>query len=355
MRQPRPPVLLADVGGQVLGAEPMGQHFGHVRRPPSPLVQVDGELEVLGERPLREATDRLERVAAEHDVRAAAEHRVVGLLPAGDRAEEQRLLPPRGGRQRVRPRRVVAVHVVLRGLHEGDLRVGEAGQRSLQERGLGHVIAVEHDDEWRVGAGQRVVDVARLCALVQGATDVASSVPVGERFHLRPVAVVEQGNADLRAPQGDRRRHRWLDRLDRLVVRRDEDVDDRVVVEHDILSARRRGRPPVTAPGHDAGPPEADCLDDVEQFSDNEHAEQHGMADALRAQQPRQVPGDEQRATGGQQRGAPPGGGSGRAGVPGARRRRTSSRGGLAPCRSSAGTSLIATPTPARSGAGSGR
>ena len=188
----RPAVLLADVRREVLGPETAGEHLRDVHRAPTALVQLERDGEVLGERSRREPADGLEGAAPEHDVRAAAEHRLVGVLAAGDRPEEQRLLAPRCAGDPARG----GVGVVLRGLHVGDGVVGELGQRLDQQVGVGDVIAVEDEHVRRVGPAEGVVDVAGLGALVQRAADVADAVAAGELDHLLAVAVVEQGDVD---------------------------------------------------------------------------------------------------------------------------------------------------------------
>ena len=107
-------------------------------------------------------------------------------LPRADGAEEQRLLGPGGRRDPV-----ALVRVVLRRLHERDLRVLHVAERGLEERRVGHVVGVEHRDERRVGLREGVVDVARLGAGVLVPADVADAVAGGEVAHRVVVAVVE--------------------------------------------------------------------------------------------------------------------------------------------------------------------
>ena len=57
----RPAVLLARVGGEVLGSVAGGERLRHVHRLPLPLVQLDRQREVLGQRVRREAADLVER------------------------------------------------------------------------------------------------------------------------------------------------------------------------------------------------------------------------------------------------------------------------------------------------------
>jgi hypothetical protein len=99
-------------------------------------VQDDRELEVLGERVLREAADALERLAAEEDVGAAAEDGVEPVLAARDRPEEERLLRPGRGRDAAG----LAVGVVLRRLDERDPGVLHVAERRLEEAGVGDVV-----------------------------------------------------------------------------------------------------------------------------------------------------------------------------------------------------------------------
>ena len=103
---PRPAVLLADVGGEVLRPEPAGQHLGHVDRRPAALVEVDGEREVLGQRSGREAAGLApERGAGTATLVPQQNIEPVGVLAAGDRPEEQRLLAPRRAGEAVACRR----------------------------------------------------------------------------------------------------------------------------------------------------------------------------------------------------------------------------------------------------------
>ena len=59
-----------------------------------------------------------------------------------------------------------------------------------------HVVAVEDEHVRRARAPERVVDVARLGALVQRAPHVADPVTAGQLDHLVAVAVVEQRDVD---------------------------------------------------------------------------------------------------------------------------------------------------------------
>ncbi len=154
---PGPALLLGDVGGRVLGSEAARQHVRHVRRAPALLVEVDRELEVLGQRVRGEPADALERLAAEQHVGAAAEDGVEPVLAAGDGSEEQRLLRPGRGGDAI----VLGVGVVLRRLDERDLGVVHPPERGLEEARVRHVVGVEHGDERGVGLRQGVVDVAR--------------------------------------------------------------------------------------------------------------------------------------------------------------------------------------------------
>jgi len=205
----------------------------------------------------------------------------VAVLAARDRAEEQRLLGPRPGAHAA----VAVVGVVLRRLHEGRALVGlQLAQRGLQQRGIGHVVAVEHDGELGARMPQRMVDVAGLGALAPGARDVAGAVAIGDPAHRRRGAVVQQPDVHARAAQLRGRRDRRLHHRDGLVVDGDQHVD---------LGVRLRGgahdRAPATALLARHRPPEAQRLREVEQLGGDQQAEQHGLSDALGSHQPGQV------------------------------------------------------------------
>jgi hypothetical protein len=289
-----PALLLGDVGGHVLGAEPAGEDLGDVGAFPSLLVHPHRELEVLGQRVLGEAIHLLERLAAEDDVGAAAEGGVDSVLAPGDRAEEEVLLGG-GGR---RDRGLIGVGVVLRRLDESDARLLEVAEGGGEEVGAGDVVAVEDGDVGGVGDAEGVVEVAGLGALVLLPGDVARAMLPRNLRHLGAVAVVAEPHPPrpLHPPRGLYRR---LDHVNWLVVDRDQHIDCSVPVRGGALGAE---------PLIGAGPPEADRLGEVEGLGGDQDPVQQRCPDPLALEEPVQVPGGEQGAEHRHHEGAPPGG-----------------------------------------------
>src|SRR5215211_5134180 len=126
-----------------------------------------------------------------------------------------------------------------------------------------------------------MVQVAGLGAGACYPPNVGGPVASRERLHLRAVAVVEEGDPDPGATHPHGSRDSGLHHVDRLTVDGHEDVD----VDH--LS-----RPDGPAPGSlvGTGPPEAGSLDQVEQLGNDQHAVEGAVADALRCQEPAEVP-----------------------------------------------------------------
>ena len=86
------------------------------------------------------------------------------------------------------------LEVVLRGLHQGHLRIGEEAQRAFQEPGKRHEVAVEDGDELGAGVGQGMVEVARLAVGVAFAAQIVHAKLCRQRGNLGPVSVIEHGD-----------------------------------------------------------------------------------------------------------------------------------------------------------------
>jgi hypothetical protein len=208
----------------------------------------------------------------------------VAVLAAGDRAEEQRLLGPRGRGDAA----LVRVGVVLRRLHERDAVVGQVAERRGEEPLVRDVVAVQHGDVRRRRVREGMVDVPRLGALVALAGHPPRAVALGQRAHLGPRAVVEQVHVHAGAGEPGRRGDGRLDDRHGLVVGRDEHVDlGRVTA---VLERELGPRPHARA-----RPPEAGGLDDVEHLGGDQHAVEHRMTDPLGLEQPDEVQERERR------------------------------------------------------------
>mmetsp|Transcript_27442 Transcript_27442/g.89831 ORF Transcript_27442/g.89831 Transcript_27442/m.89831 type:complete len:719 (-) Transcript_27442:138-2294(-) len=234
----------------------------HVARLPPRHVELERRVQILGERPVREAVvrKRLERRAPQHRVGADEGHAAVVVEPA---------------HHAVVPHRLVVVHVValrdvaehLRRLHARNLVVLEAAllghkgvkhrDGALQKLGASHHVGVEDGDKLAVHALRLdgVVEVARLgvvrLAGHLGARDVLDLVVVVLRRErlanfLDEVALAVVADVDpqlvLRVVEQHRRLHRRVHDVLRLVVGGDEHRHRRPVPlrEHpgDLLQPR---------------------------------------------------------------------------------------------------------------------
>ena len=146
--------------------------------------------------------------------------------------------------------------------------------------GVGHVVRVEDRDERRVGQREGVVDVARLRAGVLVAADVAHAVAGGQVAHGVVVAVVEHPDPHLRAAQARGGRHGQVDDVHRLLVDGHEHVHG-----HPLARRLRLPHPLVRA-----RPPEAERLGEVEELGRDQDAVEDRVADAVRVEQPAEVP-----------------------------------------------------------------
>ncbi|MPM66128.1 hypothetical protein SDC9_113035 [bioreactor metagenome] len=165
------------------------------------------------------AADVEHRRPAEQHIGANAEGSIEVITARLDEAVEHRLhVPGTPGDD------VAHVAVGLRGLYEGHRGVHHERQGLLQELRPRHEVRVQDHEEVAFRHCQRVVDVARLGAVVGEAADVADLQAGREIAHLVGLAVVE--NPGLVRPSDC---HRGFggspDDVDRLAVGGDQDVD----------------------------------------------------------------------------------------------------------------------------------
>jgi hypothetical protein len=133
-----------------------------------------------------EASDRVERTAADDPATAAEERSIPEILALLDDLEEERLLGPdclgRGAPMLKR----IEVEEVLRRLDECHARIAEETQRAVQKVFAGRVIGVEDGDELSLAVCQRVIEVTGLRIDVRAPRKIAASDGRGEFLHLRP-------------------------------------------------------------------------------------------------------------------------------------------------------------------------
>ena len=215
----RPAGLLLGVGLDVLGGVAHRQDGGDVDRVPAALVQLHRGPHVLGLRAGVDPADLGHRRAAEDDVGAHAEGRVEAVLARLDEGVEDGLEVAGAARDEI-----VDVAVDLRGLNERHLLLGEERQRLDEEVRGGDEVGVEDDEEVARAPREGVVDVAGLGAGVVRPGQVVHAQLGREGLDLRGAAVVEDPRL---VPPAHRARggDRGADRLDRLAVGGDEDVD----------------------------------------------------------------------------------------------------------------------------------
>ena len=135
--------------------------------------------------------------------------------------------------------------------------VGIAKQRhgAFQELRRRHEIGVEDRDEFRrIGQRgdmrKRVVDVAGLGVRIVRPREVAAAELVAERLHPGAAAVVEHPDAKIRIVHAERADDRALEDFLLLVVRADEHVDRRRLLERREPSGIRvRVGRPIARPG----------------------------------------------------------------------------------------------------------
>ncbi len=237
----RPALLLLREALDGLRGVADGEHVGDVDAAPAALVQHQRGPHVLGLGVGVHAPDVVDGRPAEHDVGADAEGRVEVVPARLDEPVEHGLHVAGSAGD---DRREVAVG--LRGLHEGDVLADEERHRLEQEVLLGHEVGVEDGEVVALRDGQRVVDVARLGAVVRQPADVVAAQLGRELLDLvRPAVVEDPGAVPAGHPLG--RGGRAPDGGHRLAVDGDEDVDEHVLA----VDADRPVRG-VAAPGHRA-------------------------------------------------------------------------------------------------------
>ncbi len=127
------------------------------------LEQAQSQLGILGDAPLGPAADALQRRVPDQRHRAVLNDGVA--LVAHDHADvkEAAILGVAHRLERV----LFGVTIVLRGLHDGELLVGERGHQRAQPVRLDFVVAVDHRDDASIGrcAFERVVQRAGLESL----------------------------------------------------------------------------------------------------------------------------------------------------------------------------------------------
>ena len=198
------------------------------------LVQVDGAVagpahrqrgqQILGDRGGGHAADRLQRRAAHHRARTAAERHAPGVAAGRHLIEEQPLLVRQVvGDLQVQLHRVL-VEEVLRGLDDAHIRRLEQPGGARQEGPVRHEVGVEHRHQIAVGVGEGVVHVARLGVRVVRAGDVADPAFPTERREPAAPAVVQHVHAEIGVGHRLGADDRLLQHLQPLVVGRDQHV-----------------------------------------------------------------------------------------------------------------------------------
>ncbi len=222
--------------GHVLGRLAADHALADPQRLPAPRVHAQAGVHVLRDRLDGDVADLLQRLAAE-DGRAAGEDRGVPVVAAGldDVVEELPLLPVRGLRV-VEPglERLEVVEGVRR-LHETQLFVLKIPDKARDEVRVGDVVGVEDDDEFAVGLGEGVVEVARLGVAVVRADHVRDAQLLGQRLRGRPLAVVAQVNPFVRVVQPQAGLERHAQQVGVLVVGRHENVHRPHAVQQRLL------------------------------------------------------------------------------------------------------------------------
>lgn len=307
--------------------------------------QPQRELGVLGDAPLVPAADGLEVVLADQSHRATEDGRV-GLAARALRDVEE---VPVGVVEPAEVRRLLPVAVVLRGLDEGQPRVGEERGAPGEEVRVDDVVGVDDANDlgpW-VRLGEREVQRTRLVAgPVLEVEELDPLVLAAELLHRTPQrlvggVVVEHEDLVVLVVEPEQRRQRLDDHVRRLVVRRHvqrdegartvlvglevdgsfppaarQQVDELVGVprgeeEHERLEqqeqqARREAEGPRRL-GHHPGDDVPEVEDrGVEPHRPGDHAA--GCPSRHQRGPHRQRPGQHERHDGGEERGAAEGG-----------------------------------------------
>ena len=138
-----PAEALRAVAGEAVRREPMAEGLLDIDRLVALGEDAQAELGVLADAPLGPAAQLVEERAADERHGAVLDDGV--RLVAQDHAEvEEAGTFPVG---RFLEEALSAVAMVLRALHDADLRVGEMGCRGLEPIGAHDVVAVDHADD----------------------------------------------------------------------------------------------------------------------------------------------------------------------------------------------------------------
>jgi hypothetical protein len=195
------------------------QHVGDVDTAPAALVQHQRRPHVLRLGVGVDSADVVHRGSPEHHVGTHTEGSVEVIASGLDEAVEDGLHVARAARHEV-----PEVAVTLRGLHEGDGRIGEEGHGLNQELRPGHEIRVENAEVVGLDLAERVIHVARLRSAAAQPPQIPDPELGREVADLVAPAVVEDprrvASADVPCSAGG-----TPDHVQRFAVTRDQDGD----------------------------------------------------------------------------------------------------------------------------------
>lgn len=199
-----------------------------VARLPSPPVQLDGGVEVFGNRLGGHSSHLQERLPADDRCRTTPEDTIVAVLARQDDLEEHALVVP----ARLEVLKRVVVGEIVRRLNDGHLGIVEVTDRRSEDVRLRDVVGVEDQQQLAVQDLEGVVDVPGLGMAVVGARQVAGAGVLGQTPDGLTTTVVEHpgdvGVGDTCATQ-----ERGLQHVETLVVRADDHI-------HAVWTADRR-------------------------------------------------------------------------------------------------------------------
>jgi hypothetical protein len=89
----------------------------------------------------------------------------------------------------------VDVVEVLRRLDQRHLRILEVPEQPIDDVRQRHVVGIELQDEFARRDAQRVVQISRFRIRIADAADVADAQPLGHRFHILALPVIEHVGA----------------------------------------------------------------------------------------------------------------------------------------------------------------
>ncbi len=139
----RPALTLALVGRERIGQEPIAIAAIGVMREPSAGENGDAEIAVLHDGVARPAADAIERVPPDQAHRAVHDNGID--LVALDHADIEE--PGIFGVHGVMHNRAIAVAVILRRLHQPNLRIGKLRNQIFEPVRLDHIVGVDHADD----------------------------------------------------------------------------------------------------------------------------------------------------------------------------------------------------------------